>query len=188
MVGAPGPPAPTPPRGPTVDFFYVDGGRSWTSSSGTSQGGPSATSSSKKKLEKHHRKKMLGPPVGSLPLPRCAQGPLSVPCRMGTPHTSSKSRQRARCALTRPHVSMTSGYATQHGQLGCCNTSRGASSRLLARGSSGAITCLVAPAPESRLGAGRVLPHVLWNQLLPPSIEQLRSHHVPRGSSSRLLA
>jgi hypothetical protein len=33
---------------------------------------------------------------------------------------------------------MTSGYATQHGQLGCRHTSRGASSRLLARGSLGA--------------------------------------------------
>jgi hypothetical protein len=28
MVGAPGSPAPAPPRGPTVDVFYVDGGHS----------------------------------------------------------------------------------------------------------------------------------------------------------------
>jgi hypothetical protein len=28
MVGTPGSPAPTPPRGPTIDVFYVDGARS----------------------------------------------------------------------------------------------------------------------------------------------------------------
>jgi hypothetical protein len=30
-------------------------------------------------------KEMLAPPAGSLPLPRWARGPLSVPCRPGTP-------------------------------------------------------------------------------------------------------
>jgi hypothetical protein len=37
MVGAPGSPAPTPPRGTTVDVFYIDSGRSCISVS-TSQG------------------------------------------------------------------------------------------------------------------------------------------------------
>jgi hypothetical protein len=31
MVGAPESPALAPPRGPVVDVFYVDGGRSWIS-------------------------------------------------------------------------------------------------------------------------------------------------------------
>jgi hypothetical protein len=69
---------------------------------------------------------------------------------------------RTRCALTRAHVSITSGYASRHGQLGCRHTSRGASPRLLARGSSGATTCPMAPTPESRLGAAWVLPRDTW--------------------------
>jgi hypothetical protein len=38
MVDAPGSPAPSPPRGPAVNIFYVDGGRSWITSSDTSWG------------------------------------------------------------------------------------------------------------------------------------------------------
>jgi hypothetical protein len=94
----------------------------------------------------------------------------------------------ARHALTRVHVSITSGYATRHGQLRCHHTSRGTSSCLLARGSSSAATCPVALALESRVGAAQVLPRVLWRQLPPPGTWQLRSHHVSRDSSSRLLA
>jgi hypothetical protein len=66
-------------------------------------------------------------------------------------HTSSKFRQMVRRALTYTHMSMTSGYATRHGQLRCRHTLRGTSSHLLARGSSGAATCPVTLAPESRL-------------------------------------
>jgi hypothetical protein len=131
---------------------------------------------------------MLAPPVGSLPLSRWARGPLLVPYRPGTPHTSSKSKRRARRALKRAHVSITSGYATRHGQLRCHHTFRGTSSRLLAQGSSGATTCLVAPAPKSRHRAAQVLPRIPWRHLPPPGIVQLQSHHVYRGSSSRLLA
>jgi hypothetical protein len=102
--------------------------------------------------------------------------------------TSSKSRRRAIRVLAHAHVSMTSGYATRHRQLGCRHTPRGASSCLLARGSSGAAMCLVAPAPESRLGAARVLPRVSWRQLPPPGTGQLWSRHVSCGSSSHLLS
>jgi hypothetical protein len=38
MVGTPGSTAPAPPREPTVNVFYVDGGRSWIYNFGTSQG------------------------------------------------------------------------------------------------------------------------------------------------------
>jgi hypothetical protein len=131
---------------------------------------------------------MLAPPVGSLPLSRWARGPLSVPCRPGTPRTSSKSKRRARRALKHAHVSITSGYATRHGQLRCRHNFCDTSSRLLARGSSGATTCSVAPAPKSRHRAAQVLPHIPWRQLPPPGIVQLQSYHVSRGSSSRLLA
>jgi hypothetical protein len=37
MMGAPGSLALAPPKGPTIDVFYVDGGRSQISSFGTSQ-------------------------------------------------------------------------------------------------------------------------------------------------------
>jgi hypothetical protein len=104
------------------------------------------------------------------------------------PRTSTKSRRRATRVLARTHVSMTSSYATRHRQLGCRHTSRGASSRLLAQGSSDAATCPMAPSPESLLRAAQVLPHVPWCQLLPPGTRQLQSHHVSRGSSSSLLA
>jgi hypothetical protein len=83
---------------------------------------------------------------------------------------------------------MTPGYAIRHGQLECRYTSHGASSRLLARDSSSAAMCLVAPAPESRLGATRVLPRILWSQLPPPDIGRIRSRHMSRGSSSHILA
>jgi hypothetical protein len=39
-------------------------------------------------------KKMLAQSAGSLRPPRWARGPLLVPCRLGTPRTSFKSRQR----------------------------------------------------------------------------------------------
>jgi hypothetical protein len=38
MVDASGSPAPAPPIGPAIDVFYVDGGRFWITSSGTSRG------------------------------------------------------------------------------------------------------------------------------------------------------
>jgi hypothetical protein len=82
-VGAPGPPAPAP-LGARRRRFHVDGGCSWTFSSGTSWGptvdvftlmvgapGPSA-------LTERGAKK-LTPSAGSQPLPRWAWGPLSAP-------------------------------------------------------------------------------------------------------------
>jgi hypothetical protein len=106
-------------------------------------------------LEKQHGKKMLAPPVGSLPLLRWAWGPLSVPCRLSTPHISSKSRRRARCALT------------------CTHMSHGSSSCLLAQVSSKAVMCPMAPAPASWHRATLELPRVLWLQLPPPGSVQL---------------
>jgi hypothetical protein len=104
------------------------------------------------------------------------------------PHSRFKSRRRARRTLAHAHVSMTSGYATQHGQLRCRHTCCGTNSRLLARGSSGATTCPVALAPESRFGAARVLPRIPWRQLQPPSTGQLQSRHAFYGSGSHLLS
>jgi hypothetical protein len=90
-------------------FSSVNGGCSWISSSGTSQGGPSLMFSivltsiffsiddghsrisvtalkggclfnyQGKNSKKMRGKKMLAPPTSSLPPPRWARGPLSVP-------------------------------------------------------------------------------------------------------------
>jgi hypothetical protein len=85
------------------------------------------------------------------------------------PRISSKSRRRARCALSHAHMSMTSDYATWHGQLRCYHTSCGTSSGLLAR-------------------AARVPPRVPWPQLPSSGLGQLGCCHASRGASSRLLA
>jgi hypothetical protein len=66
--------------------------------------------------------------------------------------------------------------------------SRGSSSRIPAQGSSGGTTCPVALAPASWFMAAPESSCVPWHQLQPPGSGQLQSHHVSRGSSSRLLA
>jgi hypothetical protein len=112
-------------------------------------------------------KEMLAPPAGSLPLPRWAWEPLSVPWRPGTPRRSSRSRQKARHANhTLPRVHNLSMNHT-------------------ARGSSGAAMRPVAPAPAAQPEAAPGLPRVLRLQLPLPSPRQLRGHHVSCGSSSR---
>jgi hypothetical protein len=112
----------------------------------------------------------------------------------------------ARRGLTHAHVSMTSGYATRHGQLRCATppvasapaswlmaaqvTPRVPWPQLLslAHGSSGAATRSVAPTPASWHRAALELPCVSWLHLPPPGSRQLWSHHVFHGSSSHLLA
>jgi hypothetical protein len=42
-------------------------------------------------------------------------------------------------------------------------------------------TCPVAPAPESQLGAARVLPRIRCRQLLPPGLGQLQNRHMSHG-------
>jgi hypothetical protein len=70
------------------------------------------------------------------------------------------------------------------GPLRSRHVSRGSSSRLLAQGSSGAATCLVAPTPASRLRAAPEPPRVSWLQLPLLGSEQLRSHHVSHEGST----
>jgi hypothetical protein len=53
------------------------------------------------------------------------------------------------------------------------------------RGSSGAATCPVAPAPAAQSGAAPRPPRVLWLQLPLPRLGQLRGHHVFCRLSSR---
>jgi hypothetical protein len=106
MVTAPEPLA-LPPRGPPSTFYSVDGGHSRTLrqhpprsppstflriDGGRSRilrhhplGDPPATSSTEKTEKMRREKDMLAPPASSRPLLRWVRGPLSEPCRPGTP-------------------------------------------------------------------------------------------------------
>jgi hypothetical protein len=76
------------------------------------------------------------------------------------PNTSSKSRRRVRRALTRAHVSMTSGYVTLHGGWGA------------------AIPPVVST-PASYLRVALESLCVLWLQHPSPDSGQLRSRYCP---------
>jgi hypothetical protein len=78
MVGATRLSALAIPGGPPSTFLSVDGGRSRTSSSGTSRGAV-VNYRVKSSRQLSGAPKNLPLPVGSQPLPRLAQGPLSVP-------------------------------------------------------------------------------------------------------------
>jgi hypothetical protein len=107
---------------------------------------------------------MLDSPAGLLPLPRRALGPLSVPCRPGTPAYKLYVKMKGKtCARTHPRVH----------DIGLCHPTRAAQ---------------VPPAPTAWLGAAQVPPCVPWPQLLSPGSGQLRCCHASRGASSRLLA
>jgi hypothetical protein len=86
------------------------------------------------------------------------------------PHTSSRSKQKVKHA--------------NHTPLRVVNLSMNRP----ARGSSGAATCPVGPAPIARPGAAPGPPRVLRHQLPLPSPGQLRGRHVSYGTSSRCLA
>jgi hypothetical protein len=131
---------------------------------------------------------MVAPPTGSLPLPWWAQRTLSVPHGaqvLGGARVLPRvpwhqlPAQGSSGATTRPVVPAHASRfgATQvplrvpwcqlpppsSGQLGCHHVSCGASSHLLARGSSGATMCPGVPAPASRLEAAQVPPCVPWH-------------------------
>jgi hypothetical protein len=59
------------------------------------------TSSTKDRIseEMHGEKRMLAPPSGSQLLPRWARGPLSVPCRTGTPAYKLQVKTRDRVCI-----------------------------------------------------------------------------------------
>jgi hypothetical protein len=112
-------------------------------------------------------KDVLAPPAGSQPLPRWARGPLSVPCKPGTPTYTLKSKTRNNTYCHMPRSS------------GPC---------LAAREGSSAATCSVASDPASMLGRVPVLSCVPWLWTLPPCLEGLQRCHVPCGFGSCLPA
>jgi hypothetical protein len=89
-----------PPREPTIDVSDIGGGRSWAFVSAPQGGSPLQLPSEKLKVAGQGTKK-FSPPVGSQPPPRWARGPLSVPCRLGTPVYKSKHDAHRRITQNR---------------------------------------------------------------------------------------
>jgi hypothetical protein len=106
-------------------------------------------------------KEMLAPPAGSLPLPRWAWGPLSVPCRPGTPAYKFQVKTKGEaCKSHAPACPQPQHEPHSPGQLRGHHVSYGSSSRCPAWGSSGAAACPTAPAPAAQPGAAPGPPHV----------------------------
>jgi hypothetical protein len=115
-----------------------------------------------------------------VPLPRWSPRPSRLPRPHRTPHPSRLSRP-----LSVPRRPGTPAYKLQvktEGQLRDRHVSCGPSSRCPTRGSSGAATCPVDPAPAARPGAAPGPPRVLRPQLPLPGPGQLRGRRVCPGS------
>jgi hypothetical protein len=137
-----------PEGGSPSTFSYINGRRSWFSSSDTSQGGPSATSSTTKKIQKRCTgKRICWPHLRARYLSR--GGPRGH-CRYHVdrvpPHTSSKSRRREDVRSHTPTCPLYWVIPSGTGSLG-------------------AATPPVALAFASLLGAAQVPSRVPWPQL-----------------------
>jgi hypothetical protein len=110
---------------------------------------------------------MLAPPAGSLPHPRWAREPLSVPCRPGTPAYKFQVKTKGEaCSHARPRAH---GLDMNH----------------IARGSSAAAMCPAAPTPTAQPGAAPQPPRVLRPRLPLASPGQLRGSHASSDFGSR---
>jgi hypothetical protein len=83
----------------------------------------------KTKFQKEDRagEKVLAPPMGSLPLPRWVWGPLSVPCRLGTPAYMLQAKTKGKiCVHMLPRATMVPGPASllRGGGLRRCHVSK----------------------------------------------------------------
>jgi hypothetical protein len=103
----------------------------------------------KMKFQKAARgKKMLAPPVGSLPPPRWARGPLSIPCRPGTPAYMLQNKTKSgACNHAPPRVPQHQNLPPSRGGLRGCHVSSGSGTRLAIKEGSDAVTFIVAPEP-----------------------------------------
>jgi hypothetical protein len=102
----------------------------------------------------------LATPAGSLPLLRWARGPLSVPCKLGTPTYKLQVKTRSGSCIHAPPPNSTRPY-------------------LPAKVGSYVVTCPVAPDPTSLLGRALAFPRVSWLRTL-PSRRALVPPCVPR--------
>jgi hypothetical protein len=99
----------------------------------------------------------LAPPAGVQSLPRWAQGPLSVPCRPGTPTYKLQVKTKCKaCLHTSPRALQHQTLPRCQGGLRCFHVSRGTGPCLPAREGSSAAMYTAAPGPAS-------LPGGLWH-------------------------
>jgi hypothetical protein len=94
---------------------------------------------------------------------RMAWGPLSVPCRLGTPAYKPQVETRYRaCIHTLPHVPQLRTPPPCKGGLRCCHASHNSRPRLPAQEGSSAATLPMALDPTSLLGGTPVLRCIPW--------------------------
>jgi hypothetical protein len=106
---------------------------------------------------------IVAPPVGSLPLPKWARGPLSLSCRPGTPAYKHETKMKSMtCYHMLPRVPRLRTLPPCWGGLRRCHMSHGSRPRLLAREGSGAATCPMALDTASLLGRTPTLPRDPW--------------------------
>jgi hypothetical protein len=130
---------------------------------------------------------IVAPPVGSLPLPRWARGPLSLSYRPGTPayRLMSKTRNKTYCHISynsRSHLPTPESSSTA-----TCPTASVPAS-LLERAPMLPCVPLHRSSPPCSGGGASVLPRAPWLRTLPPFSGRLRHYHVPCSFGPRLPA
>jgi hypothetical protein len=104
---------------PLSTFSSIDGGRSRICSFGTSRGGHCLPLQQPKKFRKDTRgKRYVGLTYGFAASPEVGPGATVSILQTRYPHVQALSQDKGKDVHS--HVSMTLGYATRHGQLGCC--------------------------------------------------------------------
>jgi hypothetical protein len=117
-------------------------------------------------------KKILAPPAGSRPLLRWAQGPLSVPCRPGTPAYKIQTTVRSRaCNNALSRVPQHWAQPPCVGGLWCCHASYGSGPRLPTREGFETTMHPAALDPASLRGRALRPPRVSRHRTPPPRSE-----------------
>jgi hypothetical protein len=100
----------------------------------------------------HGEKKMLIPSAGLLPPTRRARGPLSVPCRLGTPAYNLQVKTKSgACNHTSPHTPQHWNLPPDRRGLRGCHMSSGSGARLPVREGSSIAMCTMASDPQGGL-------------------------------------
>jgi hypothetical protein len=95
---------------------------------------------------------MLVPSAGLLPPPRWARGPLSVPCRLGTPAYKLQVKTKSgACNHTSPHTPQHWNLPPDRRGLRGCHMSSGSGARLPVREGSSTAMCTMASDPQGGL-------------------------------------
>jgi hypothetical protein len=95
---------------------------------------------------------MLASPEGSLPPPRWARGPLSVPYRLGTPTYKLQVKTKSgACNHALPHIPWHRIQPPNRGGVQSCHVSSVSETHLLAKVGSSTTTCPNAPDPMGGL-------------------------------------